>query len=245
MSHSPLLVLHISAASLGLFSGAVALFSRKAGRVHRKYGDVFFVSMLAMSASGAYLASTRSATLSVIVGILTFYLVATAWLTVIRKAGETGVLEYGALFLALAAGSSSLVFGWEGSQGASGLKDGFPAAAYFAFGSVALFAAALDIRMFIRGGVSGAQRIARHLWRMCFALLIAATSLFNGQERLFPAAIRATHLLNVPVAVIVLAMIFWLVRVLLFSNARSKPKAQPRRMQGMPAITIKAARLDS
>jgi len=31
-----------------------------------------------------------------------------------------------------------------------------------------LLAAAGDIRMLVRGGVFGAKRIVRHLWRMCF-----------------------------------------------------------------------------
>jgi hypothetical protein len=36
-----------------------------------------------------------------------------------------------------------------------------------------LLAAAGDLRMLLRGGLFGAQRIARHLWRMCFGLFIA------------------------------------------------------------------------
>ncbi|MDB5975299.1 MAG: hypothetical protein JWR07_2059 [Nevskia sp.] len=227
MNHSPLLVLHICAASLGLLTGAMALFSRKGARLHRKLGNVFFVSMLFMSASGAYLALMKSVMLSVVVGVLTFYLVATAWLTVVRKEGETGFVEIGALLVALAAGTSGLIFGWEGAHSASGLKDGFPAGAYFGFGSVALFAATLDVRMLIRGGVSGVQRIARHLWRMCFALLIGATSLFNGQEKIFPEVLRGTWILNVPAAVIVLAMIYWLIRVL-FTKAYKKPVDRQR-----------------
>ena len=62
------------------------------------------------------------------------------------------------------------------SQSQTGSKEGFPAAAYFIFGSVALLSAVGDIRMLLRGGVFGAHRIPRHLWRMCFALFIAAVS---------------------------------------------------------------------
>ena len=43
-------------------------------------------------------------------------------------------------------------------------------------GSVAVLAAAGDVRMLVRGGVFGAQRVARHLWRMCFGLFIATGS---------------------------------------------------------------------
>jgi len=43
-----------------------------------------------------------------------------------------------------------------------------------------LLAAAGDVRMLVRGRVLGAKRIARHLWRMCFGLFIAAGSFFLG-----------------------------------------------------------------
>jgi hypothetical protein len=50
----------------------------------------------------------------------------------------------------------------------------------FFMGSVMLLAGAGDVRMLVRGGVFGAKRIARHLWRMCFGLFIAAGSFFLG-----------------------------------------------------------------
>ncbi len=214
MKHSPLLLIHICAATIGLLSGAAALCFRKGSRRHRTSGDIFFVSMLTMSASATTIALTKPDMISIVPGILTFYLVATAWATVIRKEGETGLFEYGALLVALAAGTVGLILGWEAAHSTTGMdKDGFPAAAYFVFGSVALFSAALDVRMLVAGGVYGAQRILRHLWRMCFALLIAADSFFFGQQQVFPEAIRKTHLLNVPVIAIAVTMIFWLLRV--------------------------------
>ena len=73
-----------------------------------------------------------------------------------------------------------MTYGLEAANSQTGSKDGYPAAVYFFFGSVALFSAALDVRMIVRGGVFGAHRIARHLWRMCFALLIGATSQFSS-----------------------------------------------------------------
>jgi hypothetical protein len=63
---------------------------------------------------------------------------------------------------------------------------------YFFLGSVALLSAAEDVRMLWHGGVSGALRIARHLWRMCFALFIASASLFLARPQLFPALLRKT-----------------------------------------------------
>jgi hypothetical protein len=43
--------------------------------------------------------------------------------------------------------------------------------------------------MFWHGGVSGAQHIARHLWRMCFAVSIASSSLVFGTATTVPGVI--------------------------------------------------------
>jgi hypothetical protein len=222
MTLSPLVIFHICAGTTGILSGGAALYFRKGSRRHRAAGNIFFISMLSLSASGVYLALMKPVMVSVVAGILTFYLVATAWLTARRQEGETGLLDFGLLLLALAAGASGVIFGREAANSATGLKDGYAAVTYFVLGFVALFCAAGDVRMLFRGGVSGAQRIVRHLWRMCFALLIAALSFapgggvfrsFPGQPQTFASAIRQTLLLNVPLVVIVVLMLYWLWRV--------------------------------
>ena len=211
--HPILVFIHISMGAVGLLSGAAGLLFRKGSRLHRTAGNVYFISMLIMSALGAYGSLYVPEMISVIVGVLTFYLVATAWMTVMRKDGETGLFEFGGVLVALAAASAGLIFGLEAVNSKTGLKDGFPAGIYFFFGAVALLSAALDVRMIFRGGVFGAQRIVRHLWRMCFALFIAAASLFLGQPQVFPESIRNTPILFVPVIVVAVVMIFWLLRV--------------------------------
>jgi hypothetical protein len=68
-------------------------------------------------------------------------------------------------------------------------------------------------KLILRGGISGAQRITRHLWRMCVALFIAAASLFLGQPNVFPASVRGSFILFVPEVAVLGLMIFWLIRV--------------------------------
>ena len=55
---------------------------------------------------------------------------------------------------------------------------------YLFFGSIAALAAMLDFNMIARGGIEGAHRIARHLWRMCFAMTGAMASFFD-QKRFY------------------------------------------------------------
>jgi uncharacterized membrane protein len=217
MTYSPLLLVHICGGVLGVLSGSVALVARKGSRLHRRSGDVFVIAMLSMASSGAYLGFLKSQTPNFLAGLLTFYLVATAWLTVRRREGETGRGEFALLLLGLAAGIGALIAG--GSVA-------------YVFGLVIVLAVAGDVRMLIRGGVSGAKRMVRHLWRMCFALFIATASFFLGggnragfRARLFTPAIRKTHLPALPVIIVVAVTIFWLCRVL-FTSAYKKPKPQ-------------------
>jgi uncharacterized membrane protein len=218
MQFPPVLILHICAGTLGLLSGAAAMFFRKGSRPHRLMGNIFVLSMLSLSASGAYLGFMKHQRLNGLMGVLTFYLVATAWWTARRRDGEAGMSDWGALAVPLAVGAGLVISGLEAANSQTGSADGYPAGAYFTFGSVALLFAVGDIRMLVRGGVSGAQRIARHLLRMCFALFIAAGSLFLGQPQVFPAFLRKTGVLFLPAMLPLLWMIFWLFRVR-FSNA--------------------------
>jgi hypothetical protein len=82
-------------------------------------------------------------------------------------------------------------------------------------GSVVLLAVAGDVRMLVRGGVFGRQRVARHLWRMCFGLSIATGS-FLGQRRVI--AFLGGRKILLLAALPLIIMIFWLIRVR-FKNA--------------------------
>jgi hypothetical protein len=211
---SPLLLLHIIAGTLGMLSGFVAVFLLKGSRRHGLAGRVFVIAMLGLSASGVYLAVMKSQPGNVLGGTLTFYLVATAWMTARRRDdGEPGIFDWGALLVVLAVAVIQVTYGLEAATSQTGLKYGYSPGPYFFMGSVALLAATGDVRMIVRRGISGTQRIARHLWRMCFALFIAASSIFLARQHLFPALFRKTGVLYLLSLLPLLLMIFWLFRV--------------------------------
>jgi hypothetical protein len=186
---------------------------RKGSHRHRVAGDVFVVSMLTMGACASYLALMKHQMNNVFGGILTFYLITTAWLAGRRRDGETNIFDWGALVMALAIGASMLTIGIRVANGQAEPQAGVPLGMYFFMGSVPLLAAAGDIRMLARGGISGKQRLVRHLWRMCFGLFIATGSFFLGQQQVFPAWIRKTNMLFVPAILPLVLLVFWLVRV--------------------------------
>jgi uncharacterized membrane protein len=213
MTLSPLLAFHVSAGTLGLISGTAAMSFRKGSRRHRVTGTVFVVSMLCLAASGAYLGFIKHQVLNGMMGVLTIYLVATAWWTARRRDGEVGIFDLGALIVPLAVGAGLASYGLEAVNSQTGSRGGYPAQAYFVFGSLALLFAAGDVRMLMRGGVSGPRRVARHLWRMCFALFISTGSFFLGQQQVFPASWRNTNGLLFLGILPLLLMIFWRIRL--------------------------------
>ena len=210
---SPLLLLHIIAGTLGMLSGFVAAFLLKGSRRHGLAGKVFVVAMLCLSASGVYLALMKSQPGNVLGGTLTFYLVATAWMTARRRNGGTGIVDWGALLVVLALAAVEMTCTFEAATSPTGLKYGYPAWPFAFLGSVAVLATVGDVRMLVRGGISGTQRLARHLWRMCFALFIAASSIFLARQQIFPAFMRKTGTLFFLSFLPLMLMIFWLVRV--------------------------------
>src|SRR3970040_1030947 len=172
-------LLHVVAGLTGIASGAVALYALKGATLHRRSGMIFVYSMLVMAGLGAGMALLKSQRLNVIAGLLTSYLVATGLLTLRRRVRW---LDTGAMLVALAI---AIV--------------GFMSGPTAFFGAVALLAAVGDIRMMRAGGLRGPRRLARHLWRMCFALFVATGSFFLGQAEVFPEPVRITPLLAAPV----------------------------------------------
>ena len=211
---STLLLFHVCNATVGLLSGFMAMVLRKGSGLHGAAGNVFFVSMLSATGAGACIAAfLKPNTANLIGSTLTFYLVATAWAAARRRDGKAGIFDLGALLSVLAIGAAGATWGLQAASSQTGSKNGYPAAFYFVFGSIALLFAASDIRMLVRGGVFGAKRIARHLWRMCMALLFASLSFYPGQGKLFPRWLRETNLLYVPAVLLIGAMLFSLYRV--------------------------------
>ena len=231
MSHSPTLIVHILGGVVGLVSGTAALAFRKGSRRHVLEGRIFVASMLTMGAFAAYLAIVRNQPNNIGGGILTVYLVGTAWLTARRKDGETSRLDWVWLLIPLANGILLWMTGVRVLRSGHSSLGGVPVGMMFFLGSVCLLAAAGDVRMLVRGGVFGAKRIARHLWRMCFGLFIAAGSFFLGPQNrplrllstvglgkyLSPALFNTTLYLVLTILPLIL-LIFWLVRVG-FTNA--------------------------
>ena len=214
---SPMLLSHIVAGGLSIGAGAGAAFSMKGAPAHRLFGISFCSAMTAMAVLGGYLALFTASPVaaappkaSLAVAALTIYLVFTAWLTVRRRPGALGAGEHIAMVSVIGIAAVLALFGVAAAR-AGGPPAGF--VPYFVFASFAIAVAASDARLIRRGGVAGAARIARHLWRMCFAWFFATSFFFLGQQRVMPIWLRGSPLLTFLALLPLITMLVWLVRI--------------------------------
>jgi hypothetical protein len=213
--HTLTLGVHVLAGSLSLVSGFIALYAAKGARLHRKSGTLFVYAMLTMCGAGALLAAVQGTSWGVVnasAALLTAYLVTTSLTTVRPPFAGSRRLHLGGLLVALAVGMTTFTLGLA-AVARGGKWNGVPAFPFFLFGVVGLLASAGDLRMIRSGALQGVARLRRHLWRMSFALFVAAMSFFIGQAKVIPKPIRIPGLLALPVLAVLVTMFYWLWRV--------------------------------
>ena len=169
--------IHIAGGSIAILAGALAVAARKGGRVHASSGTWFAISMLVLGVTAAVLAQAEGDAGLGLGGVLTCYFVATSWVTARRRDGTTGRFEIAACALVLIAAAA---IAWTGLSGAATTPAG--AGPLIAFAAVCLLAGIGDLRAILRAKLTPAQRLSRHLWRMCFAFFIATGSFFLGSR---------------------------------------------------------------
>ncbi|HUK86903.1 MAG TPA: DUF2306 domain-containing protein [Terriglobales bacterium] len=207
--HSIVLAIHVAAGGLAIVLGAVALSVKKGGTIHRRSGRVFVCAMLVLGITAAMLGN-------VLGGVMTVYFVGTALTTVRPESVWTRRSTVVALLVALGLALVDILGGVKAFHSPGRTLDGVPFAMLFFLATIMLLAAAGDGRVIRWGMPSGRPRLARHLWRMCFALFIAAGSFFSIRERVakvLPAPFTTAPLRALPILLLFGAMFYWLWRV--------------------------------
>jgi len=246
-----ILFLHIAGGTVGMISGTAALAVRKGSRLHVLAGRAFFISMMVMASIGAlvspFLVSRQGdpRLFDSIAAFFTCYLVTTSWITVKRKAGTIGRAEIAAFIFASLLAAGAILVGLKAANSANSVYGGFDSTGYFGAGGIIALAAALDAKVLLNRGITGAPRIARHLWRMCMALFIAVLSFFIGQQRVMPEFMRGSPLLFIPPLAVLATMLFWLLK-LRFAKVLNqlKQRRRLRRRQAAGAPVRAALRME-
>jgi hypothetical protein len=216
-----LLSIHIAAGGLAIVLGAVALLAKKGGTLHRRSGMLFVYAMLAMGMSASILALRKGLDDgNVVAGLITAYFVGTALTTVRPVSPWTRRINAAALTVVVGLALSSLVGGVKAFNRAGVSPGGVPwrtiGVMSLFLGTVMTLAAAGDVRVLRSGVPRGGPRLARHLWRMCFALFIAAGSFFSIRERvakILPEPFTTGPMRALPILLLFGAMFYWLWRV--------------------------------
>lgn len=228
-------LVHIVAGSLSFLFGYVALYSTKGATLHRRSGILFVYAMVPMALFGMAIAALRdkAPAVNIPMGMLTSYLVITALTTVRPPTERSRRLNIGGMLIALGVGLTYLAFG---IQAVVGKSKGMPAFPFFLFGVVSLLACAGDLRVLRFGPREGSSRLARHLWRMSFALAVAALSFSVQILKHIPKEFRIPGLLMLPVLAVLLTMLYWLWRVRFKRSLRGltllrTPKSAPAMAQ--------------
>jgi len=212
-----LLPIHIVAGGLAMILGAIALTAAKGSTVHKRSGLLFVYAMLTMGMSGSVLALRQSLTnANALGGFMSAYLVVTALTTVRPESAATRRLQAGALGMAVALILVEMVLAFKAFGNPGRSINGVPFFMLLVFAAVTTVGAVGDVRVLRSGALRGGRRLARHLWRMCFALFIAAGSFFSIRARVakvLPEPFTTVPMRILPIVLVFVAMFYWLWRV--------------------------------
>jgi uncharacterized membrane protein len=216
-----LLPIHVAAGALAIVLGFTALFVKKGGYLHRRSGMLFVYAMLVMGVTASILEYLRSAAATnVVAALMSVYFAGTALTTVRRPSRWTRAINVAALTVAAGLAFVSIVGGVKYVSNPGLAPGGVPfrtiGVMSLILATVLILAAAGDVRIMRSGMPRGGPRLARHLWRMCFALFIAAASFFSIRERvakILPELFTTGPMRALPILVLFGAMFYWLWRV--------------------------------
>jgi len=214
-----LLSVHIAAGGLAMVLGAVALLARKGDTIHRRSGLLFVYAMFVLGLTAAILGVLKSNRLTdgnVFGGLMAIYFVGTALTTVRPVSQWTRRVNVIALVVAVSLALIDLSGGIKAFNSPRRTLNGVPFFMHFFLAAVMILAAIGDVRSLRPGVPRGSPRLARHLWRMCFALFIAAGSFFSIRARvakILPEPFTTAPMRALPILLVFGAMFFWLWRV--------------------------------
>lgn len=223
--------IHTPAGTIVLVTAVFAMFAKKGGALHRKAGSYFTVSMMVMLVSGIAAAYLKNSIDDMMLGVIVMYTVFTAWLAAHHRKNETGLLEVTALIwvVGFAITAFSISMGWREVEAPF---------AYMIWGGLAVLCALGDIRNLYHLGLSGTQRIIRHVWRIGFSLVWAALAFTDKIVKIMGANLKSMQgeqlliIVAVPTMLILISILYWITKILFFPRdefARyGEPTGKPR-----------------
>ncbi len=220
--------IHTPAGTTVLVTAILAMFAKKGSTSHKKAGSWFAVSMMVMLASGIAAAYLKNSTDDMMLGAIVMYTVFTGWLAARHKKREPGLMEVVALIwvIGFAVTAFSISMGWREVQAPI---------AYLVWGGLAILLALGDIRNLYHSGLSGAQRIIRHVWRIGFSLIWAALAFTDKIVKMMGANTKSMQgeqlllIVGIPTILILVGILYWIAKILFFHSERFARYDEPTR----------------
>ena len=212
-------LIHTPAGTIGLVAAAVAMFAKKGATIHRQAGTCFTVSMLIMLISGFVAAVLKESPGDMFLSAVVLYTVFTAWLTAHHKKNETGFLEQVALVWILSVAIAAFLM-------SSGWREVGTPNPYLFWAGFAVFCAIGDVCNLYRAGLSGIQRVIRHVWRIGFSLIWAALAFTDKIVKILGSNVRELpdeqllFIVAVPTMLILTTILYWITNILFFSRKK-------------------------
>ncbi|HEX5755943.1 MAG TPA: hypothetical protein VFY12_06280 [Arenimonas sp.] len=178
------LALHFSAGLVAIGAGSAALAAAKGGRVHRLSGQAFTWAMVLLGVSAMGIGLYERNAGQVVAGFVAAYLVYSAMTTVRPQAGLGRRGDFVLMLLVFASGVMMLYGGAREWLDPALPVVGRPRVVPPLIGGIVFLVAAMgDWRAHRAGGLRGTDRLARHLWRMCFGFdvppLLSSTTIWS------------------------------------------------------------------
>jgi uncharacterized membrane protein len=206
------LFVHVLGGAIGLLSGYIAISAAKGAALHRRSGLLFVAAMLTMAVTGLLVSAFEGVApaINIPTALLTFYLVITSLTTVRPAAAGSRAIDSASMLMGAGIAVGCFALALNGiAQGGAEAGLAYP---LVLFGGVALAGSEGDRRTMRAGGLRGAARLKRHLWRMCFALFVASIAFYLGPNRL-PEALRSPVVRGFGLLLPLVAMSYWLWRL--------------------------------
>lgn len=211
-----LLPVHIVAGGIAIVLGAVALAAGKGGDLHRRAGQFFVAAMIVMGCTGAILGVRSGELGNIFAGVMTAYFVLSALTTVRPPSPITRSTSIMGIIAALGIAIVDLLAGIDAFRSPTGIRNGVPFQMFFFLATILVLSAVGDVRVLRSGPLRGRPRLVRHLWRMCFALFIAAGSFFSIRSRvatILPEPFTTLPMRMIPIIFPFAAILYWIWRL--------------------------------
>lgn len=212
-------LIHTPAGTIGLVAATAALFTKKGSPLHLKAGTYFTVSMLIMLISGFVAGFLKESNGDMFLSAVIFYTVFTAWLTAHHKKNETGFLEHVALVWIIAVAIAAFFMN-------SSSREVDTSNLYLFWASFSVVCAMGDVRNLYLAGLSGIQRVIRHVWRIGFSLIWAALALTDKIVKMGGSNVKEMpeeqmlYIVAVPTMFILIIILYWIINILFFSRKK-------------------------